>query len=325
MYPFLEEIVERPLGSINLFSVTEDTSDMLARSLRVTSNFLSSEDKELIFRVDDPRSIDTITLLFFITQARGNLIITLNNREIFNGPATNEDLPIRLPNDLLQSINRLTFAVDSPGFNFFRTQSYALADVQLFRTLRVENMREPRTFVLTQDDRRNLQQLRLFYFVNCFTVTEQSRLTIYLNRRVVQDGLIVCDAAPVSLDLNPRDLVNGQNVLEFEIDHGQYVLERVLLEQVVDQGDYPDYFFTLQVHDLDYLFRGGFVSLETRFLQDGFRKTGTLFVNGFPLYIDTFEDQAFFDITPYVTDGQNVIRIVPLNEFTIVSLDVLLG
>ena len=48
-------------------------------------------------------------------------------------------------------------------------------------------------------------------------------------------------------------------------------------------------------------------------------------MNGFPFYIDTYDNEIAFDITDVAGDGRNVIRVVPVNQFDVVSMDVLLG
>ena len=170
-----------------------------------------------------------------------------------------------------------------------------------------------------------MQAITLFYTVNCFTVDEEGNLRVSLNNRIVSEGLIVCDAREVSLDINPSELIEGRNAITFEIDNGKYTLERVQVEEILGSQVIPSYFFTLQVGDIDLLFRGAHAALQFRFLDDGSRKVGTVFVNGFPFHIDTYDNELVFDITETVSDGRNVIRIVPVNQFDIISMDVVLG
>ena len=160
--------------------------------------------------------------------------------------------------------------------------------------------------------------------MNCFTLKENGMLIVYLNNRIIHQGLIVCDAGPVSIDLNPIDLVEGRDILEFEIDKGKYVLEQVTLDGDIGQESIPNYVFTIKLQDTLLLEQGAHVGLNMIFDEPGYRKLGTIVINGFPLYLDTSDVEEFFDLTPFIKDGQNVIRIIPETQFSILSFDVFL-
>ncbi len=323
--PFLAEVVDRPLASVNLFSVVDDEDEMLARNIFVSDSLFDSEEKELIFNVNDLGNLESVKLLFFIKKrvGNGNLVIELNGNEIFDGKIETSDLPIELAKSLIGNVNRIKFSVERD--KWISTNSYELSDIIVSKEIRSENSREARAFVLGKGERDNLASMTLYFFVNCFTARENGNLQVVLNGKVIHEGLVVCDAGEVSIGINLVELVEGRNVLEFRIDKGRYVLEQVLVQGAIERSNFPGYFFTLQVVDLGAIDSGAHVLMDLLFLDDGLRKAGTIFVNGFPVYIDTFLDREGLDITDFVTDGQNVIKVIPETQFEILNLEVSLA
>lgn len=323
LYPSVDQTFTKPLASVNLFSTTESKIANVASTIAISSNLISADEKEITFRLNDAKNIAGANLLFFVVEGKGNLLVKLNGNEIFNDIPSSSNLPVPLQTTMLRAMNKLSFAVEKPGF--LGSNKYLLRNIQLNTRVRHENNNEVRTFMLNKAERASVQGLTLYYVINCFTVNENGRLIIRLNNQVINDNLIVCDANEVSLDLSPRDLLEGRNVLEFEIDRGKYILERVLIEGLSGQQRAQNYFFTLQVPDLQIVDSGAPVILEIQFRRDALRKVGTVFVNGIPVYIDTFDNAFEFDITDFVTDGRNVIRIVPDAPFEVVNMNVILG
>ncbi len=321
----LHQATIQPLGAVRLYSVAEKIGETLASSLEVRRGFFSRSDRDIVFRLDDLQELRDASLLFFPNEPRGDLIIYLNDEEIFNAPASSNDVPLHLPIYLLGKVNRLTFSVSSPGLNFFQSNHYLLENLQLVKDYQREHVAEARSFVVSPQEFDSYTQFRLVYQMNCFTVTDSGTLQIILNGKVVAESLIVCDARETTVDLDPALLENGRNVLEFFVDRGQYVLEDLVLERFSGAAQHREYTFPLQLADLAGLDAGAHVFLSLRFVHDGLRKDATFFVNGFPVYVDTFDEYFEYDITPFVSEGRNVIRIVPYTPTNIVSMDVYFG
>ncbi len=320
LQPFGQKIYAKPMASVSLYADTDKDEEVLSKSLDITGGIFSGAEKELVFRIAPEAPVDSVRLLFFLEKAEGSITIFLNGREVFSGPLTTSQLPLQLPVSALRAVNQLTFSVKSSGF--FHKNSYVLRDVTIFRTYRIEHTREQRTFVLSRDDLQRFGHLSLFYIVNCFTVHEKGNLLITLNGKLISQQQIVCDAGEVSHDLAKNDLREGRNVLEFTIDNGKYVLERMLLEGDIDAGKAPGYFFNVPLGTYDVLGRTGQVVMDVQLTADNRRKVATLLVNGYPLYLDTYSDRFSFDITPYVVPGQNSLRIVAETSFDVASLDI---
>ncbi len=322
LQPFGQKVYAKPLASVNLYADQDKDEELLSKSLDVSGGFFSGTEKELIFKMAQDAPADNVRLLLFLDKAQGSITISLNDREIFSGPLTTAQIPLSLPVSSLRSVNRLTFSVPSSGW--FSKNSYVLRDVTIFRTYRIEHTREQRTFVLSSDDLKRFGHLSLFYIVNCFTANEKGTLWITLNGKLISQQQIVCDAGEVSHDLARNDLREGRNVLEFSIDGGKYILERMLLEGDIDSGKAPGYFFGIPVATYDALDSLGSITMNLQLSGDNRRKVATFFINGYPLYLDTYADSFSFDISPYVVPGQNSLRIVAETSFDVASLDIFL-
>lgn len=317
LQPFGQKIYAKPLASVSLYTDQSKDEEVLAKSLAVTGGFFSGAEKELIFKVSQDAPLENVRLLFFLEKAKGSITISLNGREIFSGPLTSSQLPLQLPASSIRNVNHLTFSVDGG----FRKGDYVLRDVTLFRTYTLAHTTEQRTFVLSQDDLRRFGSLSLFYIVNCQTVNERGTLWIRLNSKVISQQQIVCDAGEVSHDFNRNDLREGRNVLEFTIDRGKYILERMLLEGDIDAGKAPGYSFSVPSG----IGSRGTVVMELQLTADNRRKVATLLINGYPLYLDTYGDHFSFDIGSYVVPGQNTLRIIAETAFDVASLDIFLA
>ena len=311
VYPPAGNIVTKPLASLNLFSFTQTGQQSLANVLYVERGTFSEKDAELTLLIRDLRTVETARLLFLVKDSRGDLVVDVNGVQIYKGKADTVELPITIPQSLLRNSNDVRFSVSGTGINLFTKNFFDLKDVQAFITERVENSREARQLVLNEKEVRGMQRMTLYYVVNCFTAREQGRLVILLNGNAVSDGLVVCDAGQVSIDINPAYLVVGTNVLEFAIDGGKYVLEQVLVEEDIGAENTKAYTFPLQVTDIQRLGAGGRVTLDLKFAVDGTKKIGAVYVNGIPVYFNQFEPEFIADITPFVTEGQNFVRVVP--------------
>ncbi len=323
IYPPNNRGLTKQLASVNLFSTVESKREDLLSALTLASNILSADKKELSFKIDSLQNTVSSNLLFFVSESEGNLIVTLNGNEVFNDVPASSNMPIILPRAYLRQTNKLELSVSKPAL--IGSNRYIIKNIQVSVKAKQENSREIRTFVINQGERQSIQGLTLFYVVNCFTVEENGRLIIRLNGKVISDNLIVCDAGEVSLDLSKIDIIEGRNTLEFSIDKGKYVLERVLLEGALGPESAAYSTFTLQVQDLQDVSVGANVFLDLQFRKDGARKIATIFVNGFPLYLDTFDDKEEFEISRFVTDGRNSIRILPNVPIDVLNMNVVLG
>lgn len=179
--------------------------------------------------------------------------------------------------------------------------------------------------MITNDEFEDLAIARLFYFINCMTVKDVGLLNMFVNDRLTSNRLVVCDAKPVQEDIDIRNLKAGRNEIRFEIDKGEYALEQVVLQKEFRQKGYHTYYFAVQREEIDEILSfGGAALVKMEFVDDGFRKAGTVILNGQRIYFDTLSARFEFDVSDMIREGENVIKIIPRTEFEVSSFDVVL-
>src|SRR3989344_258001 len=237
--PFLKEVI----------------STKLARSLAVSTSVFSTKDEELMFDLQELNNLNQLSLIFLIQEGTGKLVLNINGQEFYNDYVTVNDLPIEIPLKALRAKdNVLTISASSPGLRFLSANRYALKDIQIIKKFAVEHQREARSFIITPGESKDLVRSVLLFFINCLKVRDLGSLNIYLNGKEISNRFLTCDAGETELEINPDDIYEGENTLEFEVDKGEYILEQVFLEHELETEDYPKYFFTLQ--------RGEFFAVE---------------------------------------------------------------
>lgn len=326
MKPFLYDVTQRNLASVNLFSLEEQKYESIANNLHLESTVFKNDQVDFVFTVNDLNNLRDIKLLFFVIEGDGELVVKLNGARILSGEVTNEMLPLVLPSSMIGDVNTLTFEVKRPSvFQFVSSNEYTLKDVVLIKTYLVQNNYEARQFVLTGSELADINHMSLLYRLNCMTVNENGRIRIMLNGIIVHDTLTVCDAGITEVDFSLADLVDGRNVLEFFVDMGQYVLENPVIEIDYAQQDYYKYYFVMETPDIIDVLNGADVVLQARFVNDGYIKAGAFFVNGYPVDFDTNRAEFVTNLNGLIYEGQNVITVVPDTTFEMVTLDVFLA
>ena len=323
MDPILETVTQTNLASVDLFSVESQKFENIATNIHLENSLVSEDDAEFTFVLDDLNNLEDVRLLFFVLDYKGELEVKLNGVKVLSGEITSDVLPITLPRSLLGRVNRISFEVEGPNvFQFMTVNYYELKDVMLIKNYLVENNAEFRQFVLTGEELKNMNHASLVYRLNCMSLKYQGRIMIKLNGRIVQNALAVCDAGVTEIDFSLGELIEGRNILEFGVDKGHYVLENLAIESDYSAQEYPRYYFSVQVETMKGIFDGDDITLQSNFENDGKRKSGTFYVNGYPIYFDTYTSEFTADLNGLIYEGQNVISVIPETKFKMLNLNV---
>ena len=121
------------LQPIRIYSTVESESETIATSLKVSRNLLQNNYKTFTFSAEDTEDLDSLSLLFMITESKGDLIVKLNDNIVYEGELTSNNLPLSLPVSVLEEINVLELSTSSPGLNIFSADYYLLQDVTLVK------------------------------------------------------------------------------------------------------------------------------------------------------------------------------------------------
>ena len=308
------------LEPIRIYSTIETESETLANSLKVSRNLLQNNYKTFTFSIDDYEDLDTLSLLFMITESKGELLVKLNDNLVYEGELTSNNLPLDLPVTYLQDTNVLELSTSFPGWNIFSADYYLLQDVSLIEDYLVEDTVKERTFHV--DDPGDVNKAILSYFISCNS-DEEGRMTIYLNNRQVFSDLIFCEYLEERELVLDADYLSNYNSLKFEIDEGDYSLDEIELEISTKGLNYPSYSFDIDSDLYDDIEAGEKeVYLELSFGDDTSDKTATVYVQDYSFTFDTDDDEYQKKITSYIDNGVNVINIVPSRSFEVDNLKV---
>ena len=314
--PFEKETSTHEIDSVQLFLKDEPMTEDLATSISVSKSMFSTETKQLRFNIDDLTNLNKVTLFFLVTQAKGELIIELNNIEIFNGKASGLQ-DVTLPLGVLKESNTLTFRVSSASF--FSKNVYSLNNIKLRESFELTNTKELRSFVLTASETGDAD---LNFFVFCNSAPIGSRLRIFANDEEVFNNVISCISTEKTVEINADDLKEGTNSLLFEIDKGDFLLNDIELKVKLEEGGGKTYKFSLTEKQLNALLDGGDEIKLLMNFNDDKQKSATININGNEFTLDTKDLDYERFITSLVKEGNNFIRITPSNEFTVDLLEV---
>ncbi len=322
--PSEEDEVEKDFASINLFATTDSEVRKIADSISVSRSAFSNGFRDVSFNVDNVGNLKSMKLFFNIKEAKGDLIIYLNGRVVFEGSVSVNDLPIEIPVQNLRERNTLRFEASRVGFAFLSSNRYVLRDVQIVKEFSLENKRELRTFEVSRAE--SIDDAVLEFFVNCLEINrEQGILKIFLNRKNAFFGKVVCDASQSRFEIDEDDFIDGTNFLTFEVDKGNYIIEQITLSYDFDEGFNPLYFFTVDEDDFDDIEdKDAKVVLNMRFDNDKDRKRADIRINSKTFFMDVNAGKFEKDITGAIEEGENFIKIFAKNEFDIVQLEILL-
>jgi len=311
------------LDPIRIYTKVESETQTLANSLSVARSLIHNNYKNIYFDMDDVDELDNLELLFLIVESKGGIKVEINGNEIYEGTLTSNTLPLDIPTTYLhQKDNIIKLTSLSPGWKIFSSNYYLLQDVKLVQNYLLEDTEKTRTFSI--DDIDNLKRATLSYYVTCNS-NEEGRLTIYLNGKEVFSDDLFCeylDKRELVLDDDQLETVNN---LRFTIDQGDYNIDEIEIESLLDAKDYPTYTFEVDTDDYDEISSGAKeVIFELAFGDSSSRKEATILVQEHSFNIDTYDTDYSKDITSYIDDGANVIKIKPSNSFEIDNLKVVL-
>ncbi len=308
------------LESMHLFSEVETSTENIISALTISRTILKDNYKEILFDIDDLELLEKVQLFFLITEADGELTILLNDKLIFEGQLTSNQLPIELSkNYLKKGENTIRLSVNSPGWSIFSANAYVMEDVSLVWEILEKDNEASRNFYIDSDV--DVKKGTLKYFVTCNTVTDEGTLTISFNGQEVFDDRVFCsylDEREITLD--DRYYVAGTNTLDFTVDTGNYNLEEIKVETELEESSYPKYSFDIDSNTYEEVVSGDKeVIVKFTFSGSGTKKA-SVSVQENQFSFDTSSSSYTKDISSMIDNGANSIKIVPKTSFEIDSL-----
>ncbi len=321
LIPSGEEDVIKKFASVNLFETSTKTSKKLADRVFVSRTIFSNNFEELDFTLDNLENLERLSLFFNIKKAKGNIVIELNGKTVFKGHLDSSDVPIELPVINLKERNTLKISGAEIGAAFLSKNEFELRDLELIMEFSRLNKAELRSFEVSRAEA--VEDARLDFFINCIEIgSDQGTLRVSLNRRLIFLGIIVCDASQSKTDIDEDLFVDGTNRLTFEVDKGNYIVEEIELRYDFNEGISPLYFFTINEDDFEDIVDGDDVNLILRFDNTDDRKRADVRVNDETLFVDVNTGLYEKEVTKFIREGENFVKIFPRNEFNLVQLEI---
>jgi len=314
-----DEIIHK-IDSINLYSKEEPKITDLAYSLHLEKSLTSETKRNLVFNINNLESLENANLILVASKNKGNLIVSLNNVIIYDSKVSGL-ANIVLPKEILQMTNYIELSVSSPGLNIFGKNSYDLSNIKLRENYQLTNTRESRDFTISRQETGNAE---LRFVLYCNINRQGSRLNIYLNNKEIKNEIISCATVERSMEIKRDYFEDGDNTLTFQIDRGDYLFNDIKLSMKTELNGAVNYKFALTEYEYDVILSEDKEAVLSFEFNDDSRKKATISVNGKEFSLDTNDIGYERDISRFVKEGNNFIKITPLNEFNIDLLSITL-
>jgi hypothetical protein len=321
LYPQKQDSVEHYLGSAKVQVTTEDSVIKMVDSAYVETSKSVRKTKTMIFFLDNPADAKNVALSFAVTSHKGNLIVKLNDEEIFNGEIKNTYASPILLNDL-KSENIIEFSASSPSFlAFWETNKYSLSDIKVTGTIaNLENKQASLSFYARNEEINNAEETTLTYFVDC--TSSIGRMTARLNGQQLSSKMPDCGSYE-QVSVSPSTLSQGSNELTFSIDKGTVLIDKIILKTALKEANWPVYYFDLdkteyakirdKTHD---------AVLSIKFADDTSDKVAVFTISDHKVYLSSTQKSYSKSIGEFLGEGSNYIMIEPRTELKMVELKV---
>jgi hypothetical protein len=311
--------ITHTLESVDLFIHDEPEINTLSNSLNIKNGLFGELDQELEFSLSDADTLDKLSLSFAVIESKGNLILTLNGKQIFNQKISKNRIEtIELPKEYLEESNKIRLQVSPPGLVFWSSNKYYLKDIKLRKEFELIHSSEVLDFSISSSERNSITNSELDFFIFCNgELGESNIMKISLNNHLVFSKLIACMSEEYNIELDEEDFESGVNELRFSVTGGDYLISGIEITNEVEGRVYPSYTFYVrnEVYEdaADY-----YLMLE----MFGNRKRADIIVNDETIRLNTDTTFAEFDISRMVKKGNNFVEIRPDTDFSIDELKV---
>lgn len=315
---------EKTIPNIFLVETTNAKELEKINPFIVRNGWFDKKTKRIDFSLEDPENTDNVIVSFTAKKRKGTLTIKLNGIIVFeNEIASDISEPVSLDQKLLQKSNSLEFSVSSVGTKFWTTNEYSFENVRIIGDITdISKQESTNIFTLSDSEFASMDKATLKFIPYCGNVNELGTLDIFINNKKLFSSVPKCDDS-YKQSIPKSALNDGENNIVFKTSKGSYSVEQVRIALEFKEPIVKTYFFEIdsstfaQIRDDD-----KDVELSIRFVEDKARKRAKLDVNG---HIETIEtDKALFtkNIDSRVSEGNNFVRLEPLDDIEIVELKI---
>lgn len=323
--PEKEKKFEKDFPNVNLLLLEEGTALKSVDSLYTSRTIFSESVATTSFEIENLDDTKSVLLNFLVKDSKGRLIIKLNGNEVFNREIETINInPIELKEFLREGANTLDFSVSSPGGLFWRKNRYALEDVMITGDVtRREGQEASLKFILTSAEKSNIEKARLRFWPSC-KIGDVGALSVYFNGNVLYSAIPDCNNPVMPIEFSPEYFVVGENVLRFSTTKGRYLIEQIKISSTMPSDKLPTYYFQITRERYDMVKdEDADVILYMRFVDDEEMKEADIRINGYLTAVTQEEREFQLNINDFVEEGNNAIKIEPIESLEVVEMRVI--
>jgi hypothetical protein len=317
-----ETFTTHQMPNINLYVKDKPEIEPLASRLSVFNSWFSEGSPTLKFNIYDLENIKTADLFVSVLRSEGELGIKLNGKlveESFFAPGIQS---ISLPIAYLAESNELVFETSTP-LTPWGDNTYRLEEIALKKKFELINSQENRIIDLEQTELDSIKDTTLDFFQICnLAPVKSSTLRILVNEQEAHRGTLHCINTRQEIEIPESYFQAGENIFTFIVDGGDFSITQVELEVESKIGTYPTYYFKLDSSEIDDVEDNDADVILDMIFSDKKTRKATILVNSHKIKLST--DQPVFtkDISAYVREGTNILKIVPQNRMDVAALNV---
>ncbi|MBI2134079.1 hypothetical protein HYU11_05345 [Candidatus Woesearchaeota archaeon] len=314
-----QEDFEHKINSFNLYEKSEDTVIKSIPNIYVESKRGNERKKTMPLSVN-PVATSNVQLSFSAVQHEGRLIIKVNDDEVYNNKPSSQ-VVIRL--DKLQNENVIEFMSEPIDFQFWKKNYHELSDVKVTGTVKnTENLDSRQTFVVSGEEAGNIETAKFSYFVDC-KVNDAGLLSVYINENIISSNVPDCGSF-VRFDLDPSVIIRGSNSIRFSATKGTFLIDQLSIKTNLIDPIEPIYFFDVNSTKYSWIANDKFDAvLRMKFVDDKQEKVAELNINNRRTFMDAKRASNFSkDISQFIVEGNNFIKIIPEKTLNLVQVTI---
>jgi hypothetical protein len=276
------------------------------------------------FKLSDPDNTGDMLISFDAKKSKGNLILIMNNYEIYNNEITKVNIdPIKVPKDYLAKSNDLRVEVSGVGIAFWSTNEYLLENFKVTADVTDTSTQEGEiSFIVPSSESRNIEKAEIRFVPEC-QPNKVGLLDILINNHVIYSSVPDC-GIPRPLDFSPVHIITGENKLVFRTEKGRYLIDQIKITTELKETPSYTYFFEIdndQLEDIEEDRKK--VNLTFYFVDDKEDKEAEIIINGRKTFMTLHNDLEWsMNIDRFVEEGSNSLKIIPEEKLEIRKLEV---
>ncbi|MFA5796703.1 MAG: hypothetical protein WC916_01540 [Candidatus Woesearchaeota archaeon] len=194
----------------------------------------------------DTKTTKNLLLSFNVYKSAGPIVISMNGVKIYEGVVgAGNAVPIKIEQGTIQSENIIQFYSPSPGWSFWKTNTYTLSNIQIIGDVTdYTNSEAIHSFTISRAEKNNLDDVTLYFYPTC-KLTEVGPLTIELNKRIIFNSVGDCGTRTFA-KLNTEYILEGSNEMRFSTIKGSYMLDNMNIKVLLKSPTYRTLFFDMK-------------------------------------------------------------------------------